>query len=188
MLQPTPREGQQRPAEEHAVPPPEREPADGDVPVIAVLELPDVPGEPRHDEKPPAAVARTAVPDHQPRPDHQHPGHEHGDQKRPRAAVAMLLADRQPGPVLRHSLGVSCRVLRAGSGDGRLFRTGAVRCATSSAVTRVDDAEAVTFRIRKDDEVWIGRVVPHHASGAEPDQPLDLIGLFVGIVDDEVDV
>ena len=64
----------------------------------------------------------------------------------------------------------------------------AVRCATSSAVTRVDDAEAVTFRIRKDDEVWIGRVVPHHASGAEPDQPLDLIGLFVGIIDDEVDV
>ena len=64
----------------------------------------------------------------------------------------------------------------------------AVHCATSSAVTRVDDAKAVTFRIRKDDEVWIGRAVPHDASGAETDQPLDLIGLFVGIVDDEVDV
>ena len=62
------------------------------------------------------------------------------------------------------------------------------RCAASSAVTRVDDAEAVAFRIRKDDEVWIGRVVPHHASGAEPDQPLDLIGLFVGVVDDEVEM
>ena len=52
----------------------------------------------------------------------------------------------------------------------------------------VDDAKAVTFRVRKDDEVWICRVVPHHASGAEPDQPLDLIGLFVGIIDHEVDV
>ena len=83
--------------------------------------------------------------------------------------------------------------LLEGCSDGFERRLGcsmdwAVRCATSSAVTRVDDAEAVTFRIRKDDEVWIGRVVPHHASGAEPDQPLDLIGLFVGIVDDEVDV
>ena len=55
-------------------------------------------------------------------------------------------------------------------------------------MTRVDDAEAVVFRIRKDDEVWIGRVVPFHASGAEPDQTLDLIGLFVGVVDDEVEM
>jgi hypothetical protein len=92
-----------------------------------------------------------------------------------------------PDAVLTHSL-----LLDAGApfGLGRqpVVQDWAECCAASSAVTRVDDAEAVAFRIRKDDEVWIGRVVPHHASGAEPDQPLDLISLFVGVVDDEIEM
>ena len=55
-------------------------------------------------------------------------------------------------------------------------------------MARVDDAEAVAFRIRKYDEVWIGRVVPRHATGAEADQAFDLVGLFGGVIDDEVEV
>ena len=55
-------------------------------------------------------------------------------------------------------------------------------------MARVDDAEAIACRIREDDEVRIGRVLPRHASGAEADQALDLVGLLRGVLDDEVEM
>jgi hypothetical protein len=55
-------------------------------------------------------------------------------------------------------------------------------------VACVDDAEPVAFRVSKYDEIWIGRVVPRHARGAEADQALDLVGMFSGVIDDEVEM
>jgi hypothetical protein len=57
-----------------------------------------------------------------------------------------------------------------------------------SAVACVDDAEPVACRISKYDEIWIGQVVPRHARGAEADQALDLVGMFSGVIDDEVEM
>ncbi len=61
--------------------------------------------------------------------------------------------------------------------------------ARSSAVTGVNDAEAVAIRIGENDEVRILRVeVPRHTTCAEAYQALNLELLFHGGIDDEVEV
>ena len=52
----------------------------------------------------------------------------------------------------------------------------------------VDDAEPVAFGVGEDDEVRIGGVLPCDSFGAERDESVDLGGLLVRGVDDEVDV
>lgn len=57
----------------------------------------------------------------------------------------------------------------------------------ASAVTDVDDAEAIPVRVGKHYEIGVRRIrVPLHSGGAEADKSLGLSGLFFGVVDDEV--
>ena len=56
-------------------------------------------------------------------------------------------------------------------------------------MARVDDAEAVPFRIGQHDEVGVCRVrIPRHTRRAEADQALDLGRLFGSSVHDQVEM
>jgi hypothetical protein len=58
----------------------------------------------------------------------------------------------------------------------------------ASAEAGVDDAESIALGVGQHDEVRNGRVVPGHASGAKPDQPVHLGRLLGRAVDHEIEV
>ena len=54
-------------------------------------------------------------------------------------------------------------------------------------MARVDDTEAIPFRVGKHHEVGVRWIrVPRHTRGSETDETVDLGDLFATVVDDEV--